>query len=398
MSLRLRFSTENGDDPPSYEEATRKPSDVEATRKPRRQLTPLEVVARIIGYSVSCCCCLFILGIIQLLFGQPTTGACCMRDTGCTIVTQDACQGAFSVFYGVGTLCADHPCNVTCCCATECLATTNVSCPDECMDSSNFTYDSCQAPSLLCPTGGRVLYDANCSVGNPCNTACCCQPDAPIPFTTFEETCEGTFLPDAPTCAVDSCAGACCTDGECSSTLTERECTRQGGAFQGLGTTCNATACPVESRGACCAVGVGSTTCLESMTAGACAALPLGVVEITNTSFAVNTTCTAEPDVCVDQSNAHGCCANITGADGTCTNDLSTFECTFLGGTYLSTAACTSTGACVSVLGACCTGTVNDVYIGCIDVTSAQCASIATQATGAVYSGAGTACATVECS
>lgn len=47
--------------------------------------------------------------------------------------------------------------------------------------------------------------------------------------------------------------GACCNpDGSCDDGVTEFDCTKSGGTFQGVGTDCSDATCPTEPTGACC--------------------------------------------------------------------------------------------------------------------------------------------------
>ena len=59
--------------------------------------------------------------------------------------------------------------------------------------------------------------------------------------------------------------GACCFENGHCLVLSEKACAREGGHFQGDGTTCDTVDCPGRAEGACCFV----STCLD-LTEHAC--------------------------------------------------------------------------------------------------------------------------------
>src|SRR5205809_161120 len=60
-----------------------------------------------------------------------------------------------------------------------------------------------------------------------------------------------TILALALLCAAQTFAGACCINGQCS-IRTETSCQADGGAWQGVGSTCMPNPCTPPANGACC--------------------------------------------------------------------------------------------------------------------------------------------------
>lgn len=108
--------------------------------------------------------------------------------------------------------------------------------------------------SLLVPALMIVFFDSRLTFGQ---VGACCLPGNECTQLT-EEACnainDSYFVGEGAGCPFFNCAtvGACCLpNGTCDRT-TESECIEAGGTFQGQGTVCAGTECPLEQSGACC--------------------------------------------------------------------------------------------------------------------------------------------------
>jgi hypothetical protein len=156
------------------------------------------------------------------------TGACCLPDGSCDVMSAADCSAAGGTYQGD---------------LTDCLS---VSCPP--------------AHGACCFEGGGCLdmFEPNCAIalgtfqgpGTDCaSTACfpvgaCCLPDGSCDPNTTPGECDalgGTFQGDGTGCGTVSCPepkGACCFDGSGCLFLTQTNCTTANGSWLGLGTDC----------------------------------------------------------------------------------------------------------------------------------------------------------------
>ncbi len=160
--------------------------------------------------------------------------------------------------------------------------------------------------------------------------------------------------------------GACCfVDASCVPVL-EEQCDVSGGDYQGWGSDCASTACPMPT-GACCAA---DGSCTEKTEADCATA---GGTYQGNTS-----TCVTHP--CPQPTGA--CCA----ADGTCTENTEA-DCNTAGGTYQGDGAACDPNPCPQPVVACCFADGS-----CVEVPEADC-----NTAGGTPQGVGSTCATVTC-
>jgi hypothetical protein len=121
----------------------------------------------------------------------------------------------------------------------------------------------------------------------------------------------------APTEVWSTAQGACCyADGSCGDELTEAECSSEGGAYMGDGTTCSGVQC-VPDTGACC---FPDGSCADDLTEAECSSEG-------GAYMGDGTTCSGVQ--CVPDTGA--CCF----PDGSCADDLTEAECSSEGGAYM---------------------------------------------------------------
>ncbi len=277
----------------------------------------------------------------------PPAGACCFGDT-CVLVTPALCVNDGGVF--VGGACTATTCQGACCDGFNC---------------SIVSPTACDAPGAVFLGPGT-----NC-LPNPCFSlpeGACCFPDGTCQDETTAPVCAqlvGTYQGDGTSCATSICPvlGACCLpDGSCTQTLS-LNCLSMGGIFAGTGVDCITAAC--EPLGACC-FNDGSCDLLEEV--------PCTI--LLGTYFGDGSNCAQI--ICVPRG---ACC---TGTD--CVVDT-LIGCNFAGGTYLGNGSNCIGNPCITPTGACC---LNDG--SCEQRTSEQC----DPETG-FYEGDGTDCANVFC-
>ncbi|MBN2562635.1 MAG: pre-peptidase C-terminal domain-containing protein, partial [Phycisphaerae bacterium] len=187
--------------------------------------------------------------------------------------------------------------------------------PDDDHDLTDTELDILDTDGLTVLAGGD---DDDAHNGNAAGAV-----DAPVTGTYFVRVSAGSSSADTDyrfTVLVNGVPvngagplGACCFVGGGCTMLLEGDCTATGGNYQGWGSDCASTACPLPT-GACCAA---DGSCTEVTEADCTAA---GGTYQGNTS-----TCATHP--CPQPTGA--CCA----ADGSCT-DVTEAACTAAGGTY----------------------------------------------------------------
>lgn len=158
-----------------------------------------------------------------------SSGACCLPDGSCSVMTQTECTTASGVFQGILTECSQ------------------VSCPQPtgacCFESTGGCLDRTQS---VCIQLGGVWSGP----GTTCaTTVCfpigaCCLPDGSCVGEQSPDACEalgGTFQGDETVCGEVTCpdpVGACCTvTGSCL-VETQENCEIASGAWAGAGTDC----------------------------------------------------------------------------------------------------------------------------------------------------------------
>jgi hypothetical protein len=232
--------------------------------------------------------------------------------------------------------------------------------------------------TATCGEDFRVCCLQGRDISQPCEeyseSYCVNSPVNEATYTVFPPgvTCET----DPPPCNEET-AACCYSDGPCR-TIPIRilgQCP-DGGISQGVGTDCQTTTCPAAppapSKQACC---------FES---GLCDDLPTEDCGVAGgTPKGPGTNCS--PNLCPQPAPKAACCAS----DGTCTVATQA-ACTAPGSTFNSGSSTCSPNPCPqpqAPTGACC------VTGNCNDLTATECAALP----GGVYSGDGTACATVQC-
>ncbi|MHC5002572.1 MAG: hypothetical protein ACYTJ0_05560, partial [Planctomycetota bacterium] len=216
---------------------------------------------------------------------------------------------------------------------------------------------------------GSARFDATLTIlGGPIGA--CCLPDFCKEGSELEcSAAGGVFQGEGTTCAETMCpvlVGACCfLDGSCTDGLTETECSESDGEFQGAGTDCDTTECPVA--GACC---FADGTCSDGLTEAEC----------TKSGGAFQgggSDC--ETTMCPVLVGA--CCFD----DGSCTDDQLEADCTAAGGAFQGGGSGCETAMCPVLVGACCfnDGSCTD------DQLEADCT-----AAGGAFQGGGSGCET----
>ena len=156
---------------------------------------------------------------------QPTR-ACCQADGSCAITTQALCTG---IWHADWTSCDPNPCpppTGACCQADACTITTQVQC-----------------------TGTWHADSTSCDP-NPClqPTAACCQADGSCAITT-QALCTGIWHAEWTSCDPNPCpqpTGACCTGSNCQ-ILTALGCAAALGDYQGNDSVCTPNPCQAPS-------------------------------------------------------------------------------------------------------------------------------------------------------
>ncbi|MBX3375338.1 MAG: hypothetical protein KF817_16040 [Phycisphaeraceae bacterium] len=208
------------------------------------------------------------------------TGACCLEDDVCQVLTLANCLAAGGVYQG-----DDVPCppgglceTITggCCLPTgECFSLTLVQCIAQGgsadawhpgVDCGNACPGACCLPGLACVELGQVDCEAQAGFfqgnGTLCGTTtclpfgACCLPagDCVVEFMTDCDALGGQYQGDGTSCDTVLCSAfpvACCLpSGQCV-LLSPTDCIAAGGSPQGIGSSCAGTVCP-QPLIACC--------------------------------------------------------------------------------------------------------------------------------------------------
>lgn len=183
-----------------------------------------DVVTRVTWSSVSC---------------QPGTGACCLPDGTCEVLSELDCSEREGVYRGEFTSCgsANCPTPTGACCLSNgnCLVLS----PGNCtlVSGQYLGNDTACGPGGICPRGACCLPNGTC-VGSQIQNDCLAQ--------------GGQFLGVGTTCAANACpTGRCCLPAGGCISATQIQCASQSGTWGGASTTCTGFTCP-QPTGACC--------------------------------------------------------------------------------------------------------------------------------------------------
>lgn len=339
--------------------------------------------------------------ILPAMFSIPVlgqTGACCQSNGICSIVDATTCTTAGGDFQGEGEPCFAGRCKGGCCRPTgECTLNigklfcetnggTYLGHMSDCLDDSGndivcpilpngaccrrgsscqegFTEDSCD--------GGR-FWAGDGSTCADCPGPCCLSGGECIPSTRGQ--CEvdegGEFGGHSFECPVDGCGeGACCLasveeGGNCGGPVNPFDCELSRGRYQGHGTDCATTTCPLFGGGCCCGGFSCFVTTVEECDLFGCAFLGEGVA------------CGATGEC----PGTGACCV-----DGACT-ETNGFDCIQSGGAYSGEGTTCDTNPCVSdSIGACCYVISRSTF--CSEIDDPSC-----QEKGGHFRGVGTRC------
>lgn len=175
--------------------------------------------------------------------------------------------------------------------------------------------------------------------------------------------------------------GACCLPNGTCITTDSRRCQRQGGVYQGNGSSCLSNPCR-PPLGACCVYDANGIPTCSLQTASDCATL-------NGTYQGDNTNCLSNP--CPIVAILGACCLDAPNGNATC-YETSRQDCEGQGGTYVGDGTLCVLGSCIDPTdptGACCVGIFQ---ASCSEVTELECNLF-----GGFYSGNGTTCAEVLC-
>jgi hypothetical protein len=249
----------------------------------------------------------------------------------------------------------------------------------------------------------------------PATGACCMSNGSCQSLTQADCTAQGgTYQGDLTECGTVQCqqpTGACClASGGCIEVQTDAICRGLGGTFQGAGTTCGDANCPLPP-GSCC---LPDGTCVEAADEAACTAQggsfggvgsSCGTTKCPQPSGACclpdGSCIQSDMMSCVNQGGAyHGdgseCgginCPQPTGAcclpDGSCAEVSDEAACTALGGSFAGPGSDCGQAKCPQPMGACCLADGS-----CMLVAGEQ----ACAAMGGTFSGPGTTCEQANC-
>ena len=256
------------------------------------------------------------------VFMGVATGACCLPDGSCAILTQIECDAQCGTYQG-----DNIPCLVQCveqateaCCFPDntCQNLTLCQCAQQ-GGASKGAGTTCADPDICVPTGACCLPNfGGCIVvseedclnlcgdykgdGTSCNFLRC-----PRRIVKKEIESGTESPPQSPPAAPSVDLGACCFDDGTCTEISECNCDNQGGTYSGDGTTCAGVVC---FGGQCCILGP-PFTCTDDVLEDDCLA-DCGVwtdlftcSQVACPSF-VGGACCLE-DVCVDGASQSWC-------------------------------------------------------------------------------------------
>ncbi|MCH8242177.1 MAG: hypothetical protein IH897_06145, partial [Planctomycetes bacterium] len=301
------------------------------------------------------------------VFMGVATGACCLPDGSCAILTQIECDAQCGTYQG-----DNIPCLVQCVVqATEACCFPDNTCQDltlcQCAQqggASKGVGTTCANPNICVPTGACCLPNfGGCIVVSEedCLNLCgnykgdgtnCNFPLCPRRFVKKEIESGPESPPQSAPPAPSFDLGACCFDDGTCIEISECNCDNQGGTYSGDGTTCAGVVC---FGGQCCILGP-PFTCTDDVKKDVCLA-DCGVW----TQFA---TCAGLP-----------CPSFVGGAcclEDVCVDGASQSWCECQGGVYRGDfTECSCITTCGPPNGACClqSGT-------CVENTADECDSL----------------------
>ncbi len=236
-------------------------------------------------------------------------------------------------------------------------------------------YNFAQLSGLGLTLSGDWMIQASYRCINEPTGACCLTASCIEQTETACDALSGLFQGGGTACMTTNCpvVGACCQEnGDCSLQPTAMACAMAGGTYQGDFVPCDPNPCP--QPGACC------------LTNGTC----LDLSEATCNSLAFDFR--GEGTACVNGGFCPigACCL----PDGSCTDGLGADECTALSGTYQGDGAMCFGVTCPQPTGACCVASSGTCIGG---QTQANCMIIPTATWAGPQSFCPDACNTDPC-
>jgi len=206
-------------------------------------------------------------------------------------------------------------------------------------------YNFAQLSGLGLNLSGDWMIQASYRCINEATGACCLTASCVEQTATACDSLGGLFQGNGTQCLTTNCpvVGACCQEsGDCSLEPDAATCAMAGGTYQGDFVPCDPNPCP--QPGACCIPG---GNCLD-LTEASCINLGFDFRGVgTECSFG---------GICP----IGACCL----PDGTCTDGLGTDECTALSGFYQGDGVQCIDANCPQPTGACCVPTSNPPCFG----------------------------------
>jgi hypothetical protein len=175
-------------------------------------------------------------------FCVPISGACCLNNGSCVLLTSGECDAVGGTFGGENSICQQVSCEPVegACCFSNgtCDELTAAQCA---LEGGNYQGDETTCAGVSCPeVPGPCCFE---STGNCISLkASQCLAAGGVPG------------PAGVSCAGYVCfpSGACCLpDGSCAEGLSPEECSALNGLYQGNSSVCGQVSCP-EPIGACC--------------------------------------------------------------------------------------------------------------------------------------------------
>ena len=288
-------------------------------------------------------------------------GACCVGSRCSFVENRDACVPDDTdvvpiIGYKAGRSC-DEPgiCGGACCTSDFCLENQ----ADACAEQSGVFQGNgtrCNLEETIEETTPSRKRQASVQPAICLNDGACCVQGQCVP-TADSITCfknGGVWQGEGSSCDDDDVkcgAGACCDGKGCFLANNDRECHFKGGKFRGQGTTCDLPAICDPEGGACCC----EDKCIDMASEKQCRAYG------GRSWQGVGSSCFDE-GTCEEPADGTGsCCIQKSYiADGAlCLADVTEGECAFRGGTFNGAGSqCGSQGdgtfQCKVVRGACC--------------------------------------------